>query len=303
MDFLSFLADLRNPVGDFFFLLTTNLGHEVFFMIVALAVLWCGKRHHGYYILVSGFLGIICNQVLKLLCRVPRPWVLDPKFEAVEAAKPAATGYSFPSGHTQSATTLYGGVARAYKHTALRIACIAAVVIVSFSRMYLGVHTPADVLTSLAIGTVIVFLLYPLFERVGKNMRLMYPIALALCALAFGYVLFVELFPFPADMDPLHYADGAKNAYSLLGAAVAILPVLYLDEHYIRYDSHASMLWQFVKVAVGLLLLLGIKEGCKMPLDLIFGDLAVKHAVRYFLMVLVGGALYPYFFRFIPKKK
>lgn len=303
MGFLSFLADLRNPVCDFFFLLTTNLGHEVFFMIVALAVLWCGKRHHGYYILVSGFLGIIGNQVLKLLFRVPRPWVLDPSFEAVEAAKPAATGYSFPSGHTQSATTLYGGVARAYRHTALRVLCIAAIAVVAFSRMYLGVHTPADVLTSLAIGTALVFLLYPLFERVGKNMRLMYPIGFALCALSLGYVLFAELFPFPASMDAAHYADGVKNAYSLLGASLALLPVLYLDEHYVKYDSHASLCWQIVKVLLGLLLLLGIKEGCKPLLDLLCGDYAFKHAIRYFLMVLVGGALYPYLFRLIPKKQ
>ncbi len=303
MGFLSFLAELRNPVCDFFFLLTTNLGHEVFFMIVALAVLWCGKRHHGYYILVSGFFGIICNQTLKLLFRVPRPWVLDPSFEAVEAAKPAATGYSFPSGHTQSATTLYGGVARTYRSTALRIACIAAIVIVAFSRMYLGVHTLADVCTSLVIGTLIVLLLYPLFERVGKNMRLMYPIGIVLCGVSIAYVLFVELFPFPASMDAAHYADGLKNAYSLLGASLALLPVLYFDEHFVRYDSQASLIFQILKVAVGLLLLLGIKEGCKPLLDAIFGDLAFKHAIRYFLMVLVGGAVYPYFFRFIPKKK
>ena len=47
-----------------------------------------------------GFFGTLVNQFLKLVCRVPRPWVRDPNFTIVEAARADATGYSFPSGHT-----------------------------------------------------------------------------------------------------------------------------------------------------------------------------------------------------------
>ena len=87
----------------------------------------------------------------------------------VEAAREAADGYSFPSGHTQSAATLFGTLAAWLRRGWLTVACIVMVLLVGFSRMYLGVHTPADVGTSLVIGTVLVFALYPLCEKSREN--------------------------------------------------------------------------------------------------------------------------------------
>ena len=92
MEVLHALSALRNPILDGFFLLVTRLGEEFLFMAVALAVFWCGNKNRGYFLLVTGFVGTIANQALKLLCRVPRPWVRDTGFEPIAAAKKAATG-------------------------------------------------------------------------------------------------------------------------------------------------------------------------------------------------------------------
>jgi undecaprenyl-diphosphatase len=80
-------------------------------------VFWCFDKKHGYFLITIGFLGTVINQFLKVLFRIPRPWVKDPNFTIVESAKEAATGYSFPSGHTQSAVGSFGAVARFTKKT------------------------------------------------------------------------------------------------------------------------------------------------------------------------------------------
>lgn len=71
--------------------------------------------------------------------------MLDPDFQIVEAARADATGYSFPSGHTQNIVGTTASIFASRKETWVRIVCIVLMVLVPFSRMYLGVHTPLDV--------------------------------------------------------------------------------------------------------------------------------------------------------------
>ena len=162
MDFLRLLESIRNPFLDNVMLLITQLGEETAFLLLAIILFWCVDKKRGYFVLFVGFAGILANQFLKLLFRIPRPWVLDPGFHPVEGAKAAATGYSFPSGHTQSAVGTLGAIAVTEKKRWVRILAIVVAVLVAFSRMYLGVHTPQDVLTSVAIATALVFFLRPM---------------------------------------------------------------------------------------------------------------------------------------------
>ena len=103
MHFLRLLEGIRLPALDVFFGAVTYLGDELAFMVLAFALFWCVDKRTGYYAFVAGLFGTIGNQFLKIVCRIPRPWVLDPDFTIVESARAAATGYSFPSGHTQNA--------------------------------------------------------------------------------------------------------------------------------------------------------------------------------------------------------
>ena len=134
----------------------TCFGEELAFLLLALTIFWCVSKEEGYYLLFVGFFGTVLNQFLKLLCRIPRPWVRDPSFTIVESARSGAGGYSFPSGHTQNAVSTFGAAAVMTKRRWVRRTCIALVVLVPFSRMYLGVHTPLDVgvafLTALALA-------------------------------------------------------------------------------------------------------------------------------------------------------
>ena len=103
MRLLYWFEQIRNPVMDQFMLLITHLGEETAFLVIALILFWCVDKYIGYYTLSVGFVGTLANQFLKLWFRIPRPWVQDPNFTILEQAREAASGYSFPSGHTQSA--------------------------------------------------------------------------------------------------------------------------------------------------------------------------------------------------------
>ena len=134
MEFLKWLQELRTPFLDGVFGTITHLGEETFFIVFGLIFFWCVSKKEGYYLLSVGFIGTIVNQFLKLIFRIPRPWVKDPNFTVVGNAKETAGGFSFPSGHTQTSVALYGGVARANKNVALKIVSIALCVLVPFQE-------------------------------------------------------------------------------------------------------------------------------------------------------------------------
>ena len=145
MTILRWLEGLRTPWLDSLMSAVTELGDETVFMVAGLVILWCVNKRWGFRFLLTGLTGSVVNQLLKAIFLIPRPWVLDPSFTIVESARAGATGYSFPSGHTQSAATLFGTLAMWSRRRWSTLLCVAMVLLVGFSRMYLGVHTPADV--------------------------------------------------------------------------------------------------------------------------------------------------------------
>ena len=295
MKVLYALESIRVPWLDTVMAAITHLGEETVFMVAALFVFWCVSKRHGYYLLAVGFAGTVLNQFLKLLFRIPRPWVLDSDFTIVESARAQATGYSFPSGHTQNAVGTFGGIARFTRRKWVRVAAIVVAVLVPLSRMYLGVHTPLDVGVAAVIAVALVFALYPLMERSDSRHGVMGAVLAVMLALAVGYLLFVSLYPFPADVDEVNLAHGVENAWKLLGATVGMLVGWWLDVRFIHFDTRAVWYVQLIKLVGGLALLLGIRAALKAPLAAALGA-GVGGAVRYGVMVLFAAAVWPMVF-------
>ncbi len=301
MQFLYFLEGIRTPFLDKFFALVTHLGEETVFLALAIIIFWCVSKKSGYYLMTVGFFGILANQFLKLLCRIPRPWVKDPNFTIVESARAEATGYSFPSGHTQSVTAALGCPARSFKNVVLRVICVVLILLTALSRMYLGVHTPADVLVSLGIGAVLVFGFWPVFRNSDKNPAPMYIAMGALVVCSAAFVLFVELKSWPADIDPHNLASGVKNAWLLLGCGVAMIITAVVERSCINFDVKAPLGAQILKVVLGLAIVLGLKAGIKAPLLALTGGHESATAIRYFVLVIFAGLIWPLTFKWFAR--
>ena len=290
MDFLYFLEGLRTPWLDSIVSLLTELGGETVFLIAALVTLWCVDKRRGYYLLSVCFLGTLLNQFLKITCRIPRPWVRDPHFTIVESARAEATGYSFPSGHSTNSVGTFGVIATESRRLWVRLTAVALCVLIPLTRLYLGVHTPADVLVGSAIPLFFLVAVRPLIY--GEDGKHLPKLLLGMLVLAAAFVGYMELFPFPADVDGENLAEAVKNSYTLLGALLGMICVYYADR---KLDFPTDAVWyvQLIKVLVGLIIALAVKEGLKAPLDAIFQGHMIARAIRYFVLVLAAGIVWP----------
>ena len=293
MAFLRFLETLRTPELSAFFSAVTVLGDETVFMVLAITVFWCVSKRQGYYIFAVGLGGTVLSQWLKLLFRVPRPWVLDPAFTIVERARAGAAGYSFPSGHTQNVVGTLGCLAASNRSRALRAVCGVCIVLVPFSRMYLGVHTPLDVGVAFVGAAALVTALHPLFRDEENFRAAVGPALWALLGAAGAYALWVGRAAFPADTDAENLLHGMKNGWTLLGCALGLLAAHWYDDAALHFDVRAPLPGQIAKVALGLALLLALRAGLKAALLALFADALWTNAVRYFLLVVFAGCVWP----------
>lgn len=305
MEFLKWIATWRFPLMDSFMSLITMLGDEIGFMVIAILFFWCINKRQGYYILCVGFFGTILNQFLKLVFRIPRPWVKDPTFEIVESAREGASGYSFPSGHTQNIAGTFGALVASAKQRWLKIVSIVIITLVAFSRMYLGVHTPLDVGVSLLIALVMVLALRPIFVSEKENPKAMYILIGTMILVSVGYLCFVSFYSFPADVDAYNLEHGTKNAYNLLGALIGFAIAYPIEKKYINFDVKSVWWVQILKVVLGLVCVIAIKELLKIPLVPLLG-VNLCALVRYCLLVAFAIAVWPLtfpFFNRLSKKK
>ena len=162
IDILLALQEFRNGAGSFlteFFSKMTFLG-EINTAIVIMAILyWSVSKELGSYLLMGWSGNRLANGVMKVTACAYRPWIRDARILPHGNAITTATGYSFPSGHTMNAASLFGGIAvRKDYPRALRIVLGFVLAFVAFSRIYLGVHTPQDVLVGAGIGTLVMWL-------------------------------------------------------------------------------------------------------------------------------------------------
>ena len=298
MEFLYILEKMRDPFLNKVMLAVTSLGEETAFLVIGLIMFWCFSKRQGYYLMSVGFLGTITSQAMKIACKVPRPWVKDPNFTILEEAREAASGYSFPSGHTQTAVGTFGAIAKNTNDDYVRFVSVMLAILVGFSRMYIGVHTPADVIVGAAISVAFIFILHPLMF--GKKDRT-FPVLVAVAAISVIYLVVMECANFPADIDAHNLESARKNAYTLTGATIGLAVVYPLEKKYVNFEESAIWWVQIIKAALGLGVVLAVKEGLRAPLEWIFGGHLAERSVRYFLIVMVAGLLWPMTFKFFAK--
>ena len=286
MELLKLLENIRSPFLDSIIGIITSLGEETVAVVVICMIYWCISKRTAYIIGVAFFLSGITVQCMKICLRINRPWVIEPSLNPVPSAMERSSGYSFPSGHTQAATALYGSLGAVIRLRTIKVVCFLIPFLVAFSRLYLGVHTILDVAASLAISFFVVFITVRLFsnDSVSKKLDLLLPLIMILytvVVIVIAAVLFSN-----GTIEERYLSDCLKSSGAGIGFAVG----MYVERKYIQFSTKAkSILWQVVKFVCGLAGVFIIQEGLK----LIVGTGLIIDAARYCLIILWAMAFFP----------
>ena len=286
IELLVFLEGIRSPLLNTIFGLITRLGEETVAVVILCAIFWCISKRTAYVIGISYFLSGLTVQGMKICFRIDRPWVLHPNLNPVPAALEAATGYSFPSGHTQSAAALFGSLGTQVKQKPLKAVFFLLPVLVAFSRMYLGVHTLLDTGAALIISFLLILLTVVFYkDDVTDNIREL-AIALAMVLFAAAAIVIAAFLYSKGTIEYGYISDCLKAA----GAGVGFAAGMYIERVYVRFSVKTkNLLWQVIKLILGLIGMLAIKEGLK----LIIGTGLIVDTARYFLIIMWITVLFP----------
>lgn len=295
MEFLHMLENIRTQFGDLFFSVLTFLGGEAAVIVLFAVNFWCIDKNLAYDIGFSFFSSATVIQNIKITARIERPFVRDTTLKPVEAALGGATGYSFPSGHTQTSASVFIPCAvRLRKRWWLSAICVLMIVLTGFSRLYLGVHTPEDVLCGFLSAAVCAAVI--IFLRAKFGDKWITPAAYVLIAGAAGSIIYGVILNTSNVITTEFLADTVKNAAACLGFAAGTI----LERRFANFDPTGTKFKQglvrfLIGAAVGLLLMYGPK--------LLYSGILVFDGLRYFAAIFWLVFIYPLILSKMKNKK
>lgn len=286
--------DITDGFFDSFFLAISHFGSVLIPLTFISIIYWALNRNLGEFLIVSHSLGFLCNQFLKMLFCINRPWVLSDKIKPVKDAMLMATGYSFPSGHTACAMAVWGGlVAKFWENKKLRYILITLILLIAFSRNYLGVHTLQDVAVSIAVGFCILFIINKFFDDKNQYKVLYVGLVFAILVTVFAFVKCNCL------VDTQQYFDYVKQMPSFcinLGYINGALLGLILSKRLIVFDTNNIPCFiRFLRSFVGILLLLIITIFTNSAFVEYFGQWK-GYFIHSFIIGIFITFLYPWIF-------
>lgn len=228
-------------------------------LIIMAIIYWCVSKTFGTYPLMGWSGNRIVNGLLKVTACAYRPWIRDARIVPYGDSMTTATGYSFPSGHSMNAASLFGGAAIHKKlPRALRVVLGVILALIAFSRIYMGVHTPQDILIGTAAGLLVMWLTAKLLAWLEVHQE---KDVLVLCVgigVAVAVAIFAAVKRYPEDYDAAGklLVDGAKMAndtYKGVGWCIGFLIGWLLEKRYVGFSTDVPMMTRITRLTTGLL--------------------------------------------------
>lgn len=311
LQYLLFLQNLREATGgvfDEFFNALSKFAVDIL-PFLPYIIYWCVNKRLGYRFIATTWIGEVLNGVIKLTVCAYRPWIRSDQIVPAGDSKTAATGYSFPSGHTLAATMHYGNTAvwQWNKRRWISILCGVLILLTGFSRNFLGVHTPQDVAVGMTEGVVLIIIIGIIEKRVHGNDKVLDILTLAGILATVGVILYISFKPYPMD-----YVDGQllvdpqkmmNDSFKACGGFLGFLIGSYIERHFIRYEIPEGSSALPIMACVGFALMIAFKE-LLAPATIVplmgghWGNLAAR-----FLMVMFAIVIWPLVIRKTCSKK
>lgn len=302
IEYLLWLQGVREaagPVVEAIMNLISALCNGTGIAVVPCVLYWLLDKDAGMFVMVNLGIGNNLNQLIKDSACIYRPWIRDSRIIPSAGALGHATGYSFPSGHTQAAGSVFGSIAWRYRAKRwLAAICVIITLLVGFSRTFLGVHAPQDVAAALIEAVLVIWLSqrFVAWAR-RKTTKDTTVLCLGLATLAI-ILLYTEIKPYPMDyargmllVDP---AAMKLDAYSNAGILGGVTAGWFLEQRYVRFSTDCSHAQKLVRLVV-CALMMGLSVGLGQLVGLVFGH-GIAYAVAKglfpaFIGVFVGPAV------------
>ncbi|MGI6786965.1 MAG: phosphatase PAP2 family protein [Acholeplasmataceae bacterium] len=274
---------MRHEIVDKIFIYISYLGEAYLFIVIALILYWLFDKKWAYKFVTAFLTSTVVVGILKVVIKRRRPYQDSMTVESVGTPATEAYGehsYSLPSGHSNAASSITTGVLKETKNKLIWTLLILNVILVPFSRMYLGQHYLTDVLLGVFIGFITVTLVYYIFSKI-KREELVGLILLPFILAGVAVLIVFKLYN--------------KEMFQAAGAFTAFAIGYLFEKKVIKFHPKDKRVWvQLLKIIIGLGVTFGLQQGLKYVLP--YAEVAdgatiplmnfVWDAVRYFIIAL-----------------
>lgn len=212
------------------------MGREPAYILLFALIFWNIDKRFGFRLAVLFLFSMSLNDLLKNILHTPRP-VGQPGIRSLYLS--SAIGYSFPSGHSQAAATFYLYLYLRWREPIIKVLGFFLIIGIGFSRLYLGVHWPGDVLGGYAIGLLMVFLFWHLDKRL---LKIPFSLKVKLTLSALVPLLFLVIYH-------------SKQGFEIIGFIIGFTSGYFLEDHFLDYRERTKLKVSVRKTFLGLLIL------------------------------------------------
>lgn len=289
LEFLKYLRTNNSAFWDSFFQVTSFLGGTVSALAIIIFIYFFYDNKLGKILCFTLFTSLLFNNAIKGIVRFPRPFV---KADINSLYTSSATGYSFSSGHTQLTTTLYSSIALNSKleskfnirKSTLWIIAFVIIILVGFSRIYLAVHYPKDVIFGIIFGLLITFIFSYIYnnynEKYGKYINLI---------ILIPFTSLLVIFTFMNKDNLIKYKDYFSSYLLFLGYTIGT----FFDGKYINFSTNTSLRKRVYRLLVIGIVVIFIFLIFKLFIPSNF----ITSPLKYFIMFIVAYIIIPIVFR------
>ena len=278
IDYLLMLQHFRERINDLLtpFMELVSLSAISILILIPAFMYWCTDKSAGLYTLSSYALSSALTVIVKLTVCVYRPWIRDSRIIPAGDSVTSATGYSFPSGHTANAASVYGSLAvsAGKKKKQISVICGFLILLTAFSRNYLGVHTPQDVLAAMLLGFAVAFGMSKMFVYLSGNPEKEDIVLAGGIVFCIAALVYISVKPYPSGI-----VNGAvlvepkvmmKDGFGCIGRLAAFCIARYAEKKLVRYSPSMSFRTAVLGVAGAVITTLIILYGGS-PAEAVFG--------------------------------
>lgn len=261
IEILLILQEFRSGIGGnlaAFFSKMTFLGEIPTVMLLMGIIYWSVSREIGTFLMLGWSGNRLLNGALKVTVCAYRPWIRDSRVIPYGDSMTTATGYSFPSGHSTNSASLYGGLMiRKDMRASLRIVMGLLVLLVPLSRLFLGVHTPQDVLAGTAAGLLVMWAALRVTGWLKENPGKEWIPALTGLVLAAAVAVYAGVKTYPEDyVDTVLIVDGmkmARDTFKGAGGCCGFLVGWILERRFVGFSTDVAMGRKASRASAGIL--------------------------------------------------